>query len=86
MRIGVIGVGRMGIVHAGTLVAHPSVDTVLVTDLDRDRAEAVAAKVGAEIADSVENLLRSVDAIVIAAATSEHAPLIRKAADAGLPT
>ncbi|HYZ13816.1 MAG TPA: Gfo/Idh/MocA family oxidoreductase [Actinomycetota bacterium] len=86
VRIGVIGVGRMGIVHAGTLVAHPGVDTVFVTDLDRDRAEAVAAKVGAEIADSVENLLRSVDAIVIAAATSEHAPLIRKGADAGLPT
>jgi myo-inositol 2-dehydrogenase/D-chiro-inositol 1-dehydrogenase len=86
LRIGVVGVGRIGIVHAGTLVAHPEVETVLVTDIDRDRAEAVAGKVGADVADTVDELLHAVDAVVIAAATSEHAPLIRKAADAGLPT
>jgi myo-inositol 2-dehydrogenase/D-chiro-inositol 1-dehydrogenase len=86
MRIGVVGVGRIGTVHAGTLASHPEVDSVLITDIDRSRAEAVAGKVGAELAEGVDDLLRSVDAVVIAAATSEHAPLIRAAADAGLPT
>lgn len=86
MRIGVIGVGRIGTVHVGTLAAHPEVDAVVVTDIDRARAEAIAGKVGAELAESVEELLGSVDGVVIAAATSEHAPLIRSTADAGLPT
>jgi myo-inositol 2-dehydrogenase/D-chiro-inositol 1-dehydrogenase len=86
VRVGVIGVGRIGVVHAGALVAHPEVETVVVTDIDRDRAETVAGQVGAQVTDDVDDLLRSVDAVVIAAATSEHAPLIRKAADASLPT
>ncbi len=42
-----IGVGRMGVVHAATLAALPAVD-VLVTDADRDRARTVADELGVE--------------------------------------
>ena len=45
MRVGVIGVGRIGSFHAGVLAGHPDVTQVLVTDADLDRAEAVARDV-----------------------------------------
>src|SRR6266511_3135189 len=86
MRVGVIGVGRMGETHAGTLSSIDAVDSILITDPDAPRAEEVAAKVGAETAATTENLLASVDAVVIAAASSAHADLIHASADAGLPT
>ena len=86
MRVGVIGVGRMGQTHAATLGSIEDVDAVLLTDVDTDRAEKVAADVGARTAATVEELLASVDAVVIAAASSAHADLIHASADAGLPT
>jgi myo-inositol 2-dehydrogenase / D-chiro-inositol 1-dehydrogenase len=86
MRVGVIGVGRMGQTHAATLGTIEDVDQVLITDVDLDRAEKVAVDVGARTVQTVEELLASVDAIVIAAASSAHADLIHASADAGLPT
>jgi myo-inositol 2-dehydrogenase/D-chiro-inositol 1-dehydrogenase len=86
MRIGLIGVGRIGAFHAATLRGLPGVDAVIVTDIDPDRARSVASQVGAESAGSVEDLLAAgVDALVIATATATHPELIRRGADAGLP-
>lgn len=42
MRIGLIGVGRIGAFHAETLRGLPSVETVVLADVDRARAEQVA--------------------------------------------
>jgi myo-inositol 2-dehydrogenase / D-chiro-inositol 1-dehydrogenase len=86
MRVGVAGLGRMGEVHAATLFAAPGVDSVLLYDVDEARAREVAAGLGGTLAASVQELLGSVDAVVIAAASSVHAELIHAAADAGLPT
>ena len=86
MRVGVIGVGRIGSFHAGVLTGHPGVEQVLVTDPDPGRAETVAREVGGRTAPSVEALLAAVDAVVITAPTITHAELIRAAVDAGRPT
>jgi myo-inositol 2-dehydrogenase/D-chiro-inositol 1-dehydrogenase len=86
MRVGVIGVGRIGSFHAGVLAGHPEVDRVLVTDADPDRADAVAREVRGVTAPSVEALLDAVDAVVITAPTITHAELIRQAVDAERPT
>jgi myo-inositol 2-dehydrogenase/D-chiro-inositol 1-dehydrogenase len=86
MRVGVIGVGRMGETHAGTLHSIDAVESILLTDPDVARAEEVAAQVGAETVGTTADLLASVDAVVIAAASSAHADLIHASADAGLPT
>jgi myo-inositol 2-dehydrogenase/D-chiro-inositol 1-dehydrogenase len=86
MKVGVIGVGRMGETHAATLSSIDVVEAVLVTDPVAPRAKEVAAKVGAETVATTEELLASVDAVVIAAASSAHADLIHASADAGLPT
>ena len=86
MRVGVIGVGRMGQTHAVTLRSIPEVESVVLTDVDADRAEQVAAAAGVGTVATTEDLLASVDAVVIAAASSAHADLIHAGADAGFPT
>ena len=86
MRLGLIGLGRIGAFHADTLATLPGVDSLVVTDFVPAVTRAVADKVGAEAADSPESLLRSgVDAIVIAAATNAHTELIRAGVEAGIP-
>ena len=85
MRVAVIGVGRMGVVHAGTLASLPGVD-VLVADVDRERVRTVADQIGVKAEDDVADAMKTSDAVVIAAATDAHAPLVHQAAEAGLPT
>jgi myo-inositol 2-dehydrogenase/D-chiro-inositol 1-dehydrogenase len=87
MRIGLVGVGRIGAFHAATLKGLPAVDQVVVADADAGRAEAVAKDLGLEFAPDVEALLASrPDGFVIAAATSAHADLIAAGIAAGIPT
>jgi myo-inositol 2-dehydrogenase / D-chiro-inositol 1-dehydrogenase len=85
VRIGVIGVGRMGRVHATTLASVPGVE-VLLADADQQRAEELGRELGVEVSAGVEELLRSSEAVVVAAATDAHADLVHAAADASLPT
>lgn len=85
MRIGLIGAGRIGAFHAGTLQAHPDVGELLVADADPDRARAVAAAAAGR-AMPVEGLFAArPDALVIASATAAHAQLIARAAQQGVP-
>ncbi len=85
MRIALIGVGRIGAMHARLLVSTPGVD-LIVADADPVRASEVARDVGAETAQSIEAALEAADATVIAAATSAHAELIRASIARRLPT
>jgi myo-inositol 2-dehydrogenase/D-chiro-inositol 1-dehydrogenase len=86
MRIGVLGTGRIGAFHARSLKANPLVEGLVLSDVDQDRAARLAEELGAETAASPEALARAgVDALVIAAATPAHAPLLHLAADARLP-
>lgn len=86
MRIGLIGLGRIGAFHARTLAGLDTVDTLVVTDARPDVTDAVAAQVGARTAGSPEELLASgIDGVVIAAATPAHPELLLAAVEAGLP-
>ena len=86
MRIGLIGVGRIGVFHASTLRGLPGVDSLIITDADRERARQVAARFGAEAAGSVAELLEAgVDALVIATVTAAHPELIKRGVQAGVP-
>ena len=85
MRIGLIGTGRIGTFHAGTLSRLSGVETVVVADVDAARAAAVAAAVGGTHVETVEDVYRAgIDGVVIAAATNAHAGLIHQALDAGV--
>jgi myo-inositol 2-dehydrogenase/D-chiro-inositol 1-dehydrogenase len=86
MKVALIGAGRIGRFHAGLLSSTPGVDRLIVADADGARAAEVAGEVGADAATSIDEALAAADAIVIAAATSAHAELIRASIARGLPT
>ncbi|GAT80022.1 dehydrogenase [Streptomyces sp. F-3] len=86
MRIGVIGTGRIGTVHAITLSRHYEVGSLILTDADTARAQELAHRLGETVAPSVDEVFKwGVDAVVITTATSAHAELISRAARSGLP-
>ena len=85
MRVGLIGAGRIGDFHARTLAASDAVSEILVTDPQPDRAGEVAQQVGADTAPNAAAMVGRVDALVVAASTDVHAPMMHLAADAGLP-
>ncbi|MER6732440.1 Gfo/Idh/MocA family protein [Streptomyces puniciscabiei] len=86
MRIGVIGTGRIGTLHARTLSRHRDVGSLILTDADPARAQGLAHRLGETAAPSVDEIFKwGVDAVVITTATSAHAELIGRAARSGLP-
>ena len=86
MRIGVIGTGRIGTIHARTLSRHREVGSLILTDVDPVRAQELANRLGETAAPSTEEIFKwGVDAVVITTATSAHAELIGRAARSGLP-
>lgn len=87
MRIGLIGLGRIGAFHADTLSKQAEVDQLLVTDAVPGVAEAAAAKFDATpVADSDTLFASNLDAVLIASSTPTHLALLRAAVAAGVPT
>ncbi|MCT9932688.1 Gfo/Idh/MocA family oxidoreductase [Planotetraspora sp. A-T 1434] len=78
MRVGVLGLGRIGAFHAETLSG--LVDELVVSDADTARAAEVAARLGARAGDAFD-----ADAVVIATPTSTHAELLAEACRRGIP-
>ena len=86
MRIGLIGLGRIGSFHLDTLAALPSVETLVVYDPVSALARQAEQRVGVRAVDSAAALLSSgLDGVVIAAATDAHPELIGLAVAAQLP-
>lgn len=85
MRVGLIGAGRIGVFHGRTLSDHTEVTGVVVTDPLLERAEALAAEIGAQVASDAGDMIGRIDAMVVAAATDVHAEMMLLAADAGIP-
>lgn len=67
MRVGLIGAGRIGALHAATLRDLPEVTSLVVADADPGLARSVATALQAEAADTVEAGGRAGDATVEAA-------------------
>ena len=88
LRIGVLGVGRIGSMHAD-LLAHrvPGAAVTGVFDVAGAQADKVAATVGARAHGSAAELIASdeVDAVAITTSTDTHVELIVAAAAAGKP-
>jgi myo-inositol 2-dehydrogenase/D-chiro-inositol 1-dehydrogenase len=87
MRLGLIGLGRIGAFHANTLVGMPSVDSLVVTDIVAAKVRQIVERFGVEGVDSLKELLSAdVDGVVIAASTDAHTELVVACVEAGLPT
>lgn len=80
LRLGLIGAGFIGKVHASCIAQTPRARLVGVFDVNRAAAEA-AARGGARIATTADQLIGdpNVDAVIIASSTDTHGELARKA-------
>jgi myo-inositol 2-dehydrogenase/D-chiro-inositol 1-dehydrogenase len=86
MKIGLLGVGRLGASHAETLRGLSDVEELRIYDADGARARDVAAKVSASAVTSIDAALDGVDAAVLVTPTDTHAALIRRCLDAKIAT
>jgi predicted dehydrogenase len=83
LRIGVIGVGHLGSLHAKMLADMPGVRLSGVFDIDAARAGTVAAQYGTTAAASLEALLDGVDAVTVATSTHTHCEVALRALERG---
>jgi myo-inositol 2-dehydrogenase/D-chiro-inositol 1-dehydrogenase len=84
--IGIIGVGRIGAMHARLLSGQvPGARVRALADALPEPARALGDELGVPVPESTEALLAApdVDAVAICSSTETHAPLIAAAADAG---
>ena len=86
IRVAVIGVGYLGQHHARLFASLDGVELVGVVDIDRGRADEIAAKYGGMSFANASDLLSRVDAVTIAAPTAVHVELATPFLDAGIAT
>ncbi|WFN35111.1 Gfo/Idh/MocA family oxidoreductase [Methanogenium sp. S4BF] len=84
MDVGVIGTGVMGKNHARVYSELKSVGDVIVYDINTEAASDIAKKTGTNVAGSLDDLFRQVDAVSICVPTEYHYETALKAAAAGV--
>ena len=89
MRVGIIGAGIMGADHARILHRDvPHADVVMIADVDRDRAAAVADDIpGAAVTADAHAVISSdvVDAVLVASSDATHAEYVHACLDLRKP-
>jgi myo-inositol 2-dehydrogenase/D-chiro-inositol 1-dehydrogenase len=88
IRVGVLGTGRIGRLHAGLLAREvPGLALAAVYDLDLKAARAVGGELGVPTTETADELMHrgDVDAIAICTSTDTHVDLLVGAAAVGKP-
>jgi len=83
IKVGIIGAGYIGGVHARVLARDERVIVSAVHDIDRSRAEKLARSTGATVSDDAEQLIERVDAVYVTTPNTKHTELALAAIDAG---
>jgi predicted dehydrogenase len=83
LRAAVIGVGYLGRFHAQKFALLDNVELVGVVDLDRGRAEEVAAEVGSAAFSDYRLILDNVDMVSIVVPTQDHYQVAKECLEAG---
>jgi len=87
LNIGIIGVGRIGSLHAKSVTYNiPSAKVLGITDVNAANSQAVASELGIEkIYDDYRQMLADpeIDAVMICSSTDTHADIAVEAAAAG---
>jgi myo-inositol 2-dehydrogenase / D-chiro-inositol 1-dehydrogenase len=85
LRVGIVGAGLIGGVHARAYGATPGVHVVAVTDPVPGKAHRLADDIGAAVVDDLDAMLhRDLDILSICTPTPTHAPLSLQGLEAGL--
>ena len=85
VKVAVIGTGVMGSYHLKNYAKMEDVELVGVYDVDIERARAKAAEFGTTAYDSLDELIKHVDAVSIVTPTTTHFEVAKKFLSAGLP-
>jgi len=72
IKVGVVGVGHLGKLHAKLYNQVENAELVGVIDLDSEKAESIAKEFGCKKYDSVDALFKDVDAVNIVTPTMSH--------------
>lgn len=83
LKLGIIGAGYIGGVHAAVLAGDERVRVAQVYDVDDACAERLARSSGATVAHSAEELMAEVDAVYITTPNTKHRDLAVAAARSG---
>ncbi|MEL6889034.1 MAG: inositol 2-dehydrogenase [Pseudomonadota bacterium] len=83
-KVGLLGAGRIGAVHARAITAHRGSDLVAVSDVVTDNAAQLAQAYGT-VARSSDDIIAdpAIDAVLIATSTDTHCDFIEAATAAG---
>jgi myo-inositol 2-dehydrogenase / D-chiro-inositol 1-dehydrogenase len=86
LRVGILGAGRIGRVHAESLAFRlPEAEIVAITDINHEAAKALATRCGIpRVVASIDEILgdKSIEAVLICTSTDTHADLIVRSAKA----
>jgi len=82
--VGVVGVGKLGTLHAKMYSSIEHAELIGITDADPERAAVAAAEFHCTAFKSIDELLANVKAISIAASTVAHYEIAKKALAAGV--
>ena len=84
IRVGLLGTGRIGSLHAETIASHSESTLHAVSDIDNNSAGRLATQYGSVVKTADEIISDpNVDAILIATSTDTHSDFIEKASSAG---
>ena len=83
LKVGIIGAGYVGGLHAALLARDARVSVTTVHDVAVERAEKLARSIGATVVDSVAELIDAVDALYITTPNTKHTEIAIEAIQAG---
>jgi predicted dehydrogenase len=83
MRVGVVGTGYLGRLHARILTEMPEVEAAGFVEINDAVAEEVGSALKLKRFDTLDDLAKSVDAAVVATPTTSHADVARTLIEAG---
>jgi predicted dehydrogenase len=75
IRVAVVGAGVFGRHHVRIVKQSSKAELVGIVDPDAQRAQAIATEFGCPVVPSVEGLIGTIDAAIVAAPTSAHASI-----------
>ena len=79
-KFALFGAGFIGTAHGNNIAVHPRAELQYIYDVNTDAAEQLAARLGAKVATSPEQIWDSgVEAVLIASSTNTHADLLSRA-------